>query len=62
MSKTNIETQEVPKAVRNYFRRVGRKGALKTNAALTPEERKESARRAAKARWAERKLAAEAGK
>ena len=47
---------KLPKAVIDYFRKIGRHGASaggKARAAkMTPEERTEVARKAAKARWA----------
>lgn len=36
---------------KRLLREIGRMGAEKTNAAKTPEERRESARKAAQARW-----------
>jgi hypothetical protein len=43
------------KEVRDYLRKIGRKGAEATNQKLTQEQRSESARRAAQARWAQAK-------
>lgn len=43
------------KDVREYLSRIGRKGAEATNQKLTKEQRRESARRAAQARWAKAK-------
>src|SRR5579883_248652 len=47
---------KIPKGVREYFKKEGRRGGLKSAVArmekLTPEQRSEYARKAAKARWA----------
>jgi hypothetical protein len=43
------------KELREYLRKIGRRGAKATNSKLTVEERIESARRAAQARWAKQK-------
>jgi general stress protein YciG len=40
---------------KKFFQEQGRKGGKKSRAAATPEQRKERARKAAKARWARRK-------
>ena len=54
MSKTRL-----PAKVREYFSRLGKKGGPKGGAAraakMTPEERRESARKAVLARWAKKK-------
>ena len=50
MVKRVVMTQKNPHAVA-----LGRKGAEATNSKLTARERKESARKAAKARWGKRK-------
>jgi hypothetical protein len=42
---------EWPKELREYFARFGKQGGKKRARNMTPEERKESARRAAQARW-----------
>jgi hypothetical protein len=44
-----------PKGMTEYFKEFGRKGGKATARKLTPEQRKESARKAAKARWAKKK-------
>jgi hypothetical protein len=41
--------------VREYLSKLGKRGAKVTNSQLTVEERIESARRAAQARWAKQK-------
>ena len=50
---------KLPPELREYFSKIGKKGAAKggkTRAVnLTPEERSESARKAAQARWARAK-------
>jgi hypothetical protein len=38
-----------------YLRKLGRKGGKATAKRLTPEQRKESAKKAAQARWAKHK-------
>ena len=43
------------KEIREYLRKIGKKGGEVTNQKLTPEQRRESARRAAQARWAKAK-------
>ncbi len=49
----------MPESVREYFRqegaRGGRIGGKKRAANLTPEQRRESARKAARARWARKR-------
>jgi len=37
--------------IREYLRELGRRGAKATNSKLTPQQRKESARKAAETRW-----------
>ncbi len=49
-----IVAMKMPKNVREFFRRQGRIGAKKRAANLSPERRKEIARRAAEVRWANR--------
>jgi hypothetical protein len=44
-----------PKAVQEYFEEIARKGGYARAKKLSKEERKESARRAAQARWAKAK-------
>jgi len=44
-----------PKAVREYFEKIAKKGGNARAKKLTPEERKDIARRAAQARWAKKK-------
>jgi len=50
-----MRKKTLPKAVRDYFAKEGRKGGMKGGAAraaaMTPEQRSESARKAVKARW-----------
>jgi hypothetical protein len=43
--------KEVPKPIRDYFAQYGREGGKIRKAKMTPEERTESARHAARARW-----------
>jgi hypothetical protein len=43
------------KAVREYLAQLGRKGAKATNQKLSKQQRVESARKAARARWAKKK-------
>jgi hypothetical protein len=43
--------------VREYLSQLGRKGAAATNSKLTRKQRKESARKAAQARWSKVKKA-----
>jgi len=45
----------LPEAVREFFVKEGRKGGKLSAQKLTPKQRKESARRAARARWAKGK-------
>jgi hypothetical protein len=40
---------------KEYLRQIGRRGAAATNKKLTPEQRTESARKAAHARWEKEK-------
>jgi general stress protein YciG len=40
-----------------YLRKLGRKGGKATAKKLTPEQRKEAARKAARARWAKKNKA-----
>jgi hypothetical protein len=42
-------------SVKEYLAKIGRKGGKKRVKNQSPEERKESARRAAQARWAKQK-------
>ncbi len=44
----------LPKKVRNYFAAEGRKGGTIRARRLSPEQRREIARKAAQARWAKR--------
>jgi len=56
--RIRIWVESVPmstKEIRDYLRKIGRKGAQVTNRKLTPQQRTESARRAAQARWAKAK-------
>lgn len=48
------------KEAREYFAKEGRKGGKAAARNMTPEQRKESARRAAQARWAKVKKDASA--
>lgn len=41
--------------IREYFAKFGRKGGKATASKMTPEERSEKMRRAAKARWSKKK-------
>ncbi len=54
-----VEEDRVDEELRRLARKLGRRGGLKGDKAraakMTPEERSESARKAAKARWAKRK-------
>jgi hypothetical protein len=43
------------KEAREYFAKFGRKGAKQRLQKMTPEQRKEVAQKAAKARWAKKK-------
>jgi hypothetical protein len=45
---------KMPERIREFFQEQGRIGAKKRHSNLTPERRKEIARKAAKARWADR--------
>jgi hypothetical protein len=51
----NVSPSKLPKEVRRYFSKIGKKGAAKGGraraATLTPEQRSESARKASLARW-----------
>ena len=49
---------KLPDEVREYFRRQGRIGGKTRAQNLTPEERREGARRAVQVRWTERKAEA----
>lgn len=42
----------IPEDVREYFRKQGRIGGTKRRDSLSPEQRREIARKAARARWA----------
>jgi hypothetical protein len=42
-------------AISEYLSKLGRRGAAATNSKLTAKQRKESARRAAQARWSKEK-------
>jgi hypothetical protein len=52
---------KVPQELRDYLAKLGKKGGKKGGparaAAMTPQERSESARKAVQARWAKRKKA-----
>lgn len=48
---------KTPENVKEFLRKIGRKGGKASRAALTPEQRSEQARRAIKARWAKAKEA-----
>lgn len=43
-----------PKAIREYFAKFGRQGGKIRAKRMTPEQRKEVARKAAQARWAKK--------
>jgi len=45
------------KEIRDYFAKFGKRGGHATAKKMTPEQRKESARKAAQARWAKEKPA-----
>lgn len=45
---------KLTKAQRELFAKVGRAGAKKQSAAMTPEQRKERARKASLARWSKK--------
>ena len=40
------------RAISEYLSKLGKRGAAKTNSQLTAKQRKESAQKAARARWA----------
>lgn len=46
---------ELPENIREFFRRQGKIGAQKRHAQLSPERRREIARKAVQARWAKAK-------
>jgi hypothetical protein len=46
---------KLPKELREFFAKHGRRGGKATARKLTPEQRRESASRAAKARWSKEK-------
>lgn len=48
-------TVKLPKHIREFFRRHGKIGAAKRHAEMSPERRREVARKAALARWGKRK-------
>jgi hypothetical protein len=54
---------KIPEAMREYLAKLGKKGGKKGGparaAAMTPEQRSESARKAVTARWAAKKKASE---
>ena len=54
-----MATKQEPKLV--DVRKIGKKGGTARAANMTPEERKESARKAAQARWGEKKKGAKKG-
>jgi hypothetical protein len=45
---------KLPDEIREFFRKQGSIGGKKRNRALSPEQRQESARKAAQARWSKR--------
>jgi hypothetical protein len=45
------EQMEFPAAVQEYFRRQGQRGGYRRTMNMTPEERSECARKAARIRW-----------
>lgn len=47
--------KNVPEEVRRYVQSWGRKGGKTQAAHLTPEQRRDSARKAARARWKDRR-------
>ena len=49
------KTPPYPQELKDYFAKEGRKGGNKRAKRMTPEQRKEVARTAAKARWAKEK-------
>jgi hypothetical protein len=49
------EKDPVPDAVRDYFKKLTSKAGKASAKALTPEERKKKASKAAKARWSKTK-------
>jgi hypothetical protein len=46
---------KLPKHIREFFRRHGKVGATIRHAGMSPERRREVARKAARIRWAKRK-------
>jgi hypothetical protein len=58
--------QKIPDALREYLAQLGKKGGKKGGparaAAMTPEQRSESARKAVQARWAKAGKASESAK
>jgi len=52
----------IPKAAREYFTKLARKGGKARAQKLSPERRKEVARKAAQARWAREKAKQSASK
>ena len=51
---TAHRTRTIPEEVRAYMAELGRKGATARNKALSPKQRTQIAKRAAKARWEEK--------
>jgi hypothetical protein len=49
------EKEPLPDAVRDYFKKLASKAGTASAEALTPEQRKKKASKAAKARWSKTK-------
>lgn len=47
--------EEIPEAAREYFRKLASKAGTASANAMTPQERKRKARKAANARWTKAK-------
>lgn len=62
MDKKSSGSPKLPKEVVQYFSTLGRKGSRARAASLTAVQRKEIARKAAKARWASKSKSTKKGK
>lgn len=57
MHRGKVPSMTTKKEIRDYFAKFGKQGGKARAENMTPEQRKESARKAAKARWAKEKPA-----
>jgi len=57
-----VSAMKLPDEIREYFRKQGEIGAAKRHASLTPERRREIAKKAIETRWAKEKAEAKTTK